>query len=162
MRLYVCCQFWLGNNFLSRKLTQKRHEHNTVIKLWSAFLHALFATALIMCADLIEGTVHCVFNAFLAISAIILSGITVQALRKVPCYQRLWKHCFWVFLSLILVLVFLSSLSTVGYLSSSYSEAIQLMLHAPQFTCLWARFLIRTCGELYWATTNSSGCCFLL
>ena len=42
-------------------------------------------------ADLFEGAGHCVFNAFLAIAAIILSCITVQALRKTSSLSKALK-----------------------------------------------------------------------
>lgn len=57
--------------------------------------------------------------------------------------QNLWKRCFWILLSLILVLGYLASLSTLCYWSSGCCEIIQLMLPQPRFFLPCIYFLQR-------------------
>lgn len=73
--------------------------------------------------------VNSVFNAFLAVSAIILNSVTIQAL------------------SLILMLVYLSNLFTLGYSLIGYSKTIHLKLYALHIPLSGAFFLQRHFSE---------------
>jgi len=144
MRLWVCCPFWLGNNFLRNWL--EKGMNKDAIKLCSAFFRMYFLQLLWFPACRShKGNWPLYVQRFLSHRRHHLERHHNTGARKNFLVTKASENinCIWVLLSLILVLVFLSSLSTLGYPSSSYSETIQLMLHAPRFTWIWAFFLQR-------------------
>ena len=98
---------YMGNNFI-RNWPEKGMNTKVLLNFAVHFPHAFFTTALIACrgADLIEGIGPCVFNAFIAIATVILSGIPVHAgpKKKFPVTKAsenivsefccLWSWCW--------------------------------------------------------------------